>query len=47
MPNLVVIGFKNDSFRASQILDKLVALNDRWVVDLNDAVLFIGTIAAN
>ena len=38
MSNLVVIGFKNDAFRASQILNKLVALDDRWVVDLKDAV---------
>ena len=38
MSNLVVIGFENDSFRASQVLDKLVALDDRWVVDLKDAV---------
>lgn len=38
MSNLVVIGFKNESFRASQVLDKLVALDDRWVVDLKDAV---------
>jgi len=38
MSNLVVIGFKNDSFKASQVLDKLLALNDRWVVDLKDAL---------
>lgn len=38
MSNLVVIGFKNDAFRASQVLNKLVALDDRWVVDLRDAV---------
>ena len=38
MSHLVVIGFKNDSFRASQVLNKLVALDDRWVVDLKDAV---------
>ena len=38
MSNLVVIGFKNDAFRASHVLDKLVALDDRWVVDLKDAV---------
>jgi uncharacterized membrane protein len=38
MSNLVVIGFKNDAFRVSQVLGKLVALDDRWVVDLRDAV---------
>jgi uncharacterized membrane protein len=38
MSNLVAIGFKNDSFQASQVLDKLVALNDRWTIDLKDAV---------
>jgi uncharacterized membrane protein len=38
MSNLVVIGFKNDAFRASQVLNTLVALDDRWVVDLKDAV---------
>ncbi len=38
MSNLVVIGFKNDAFRASQVLNKLVALDDSWVVDLRDAV---------
>jgi len=38
MSNLVVIGFKDDAFRASQVLDKLLALDDRWVIDLRDAV---------
>ena len=38
MSNLVVIGFEKDSFRASQVLNKLFALDDRWVVDLKDAV---------
>ena len=38
MSELIVIGFKNDMYRASHVLDELRALNDEWVVDLRDAV---------
>jgi len=35
---LIVVGFKKDMYRASEVLDQLLALNDDWVVDLHDAV---------
>jgi uncharacterized membrane protein len=35
---LIVVGFKKDMYRASQVLNQLLALNDDWVVDLHDAV---------
>ena len=38
MANLVVVGFKKDMYRASEVLNQLQALNDDWVVDLHDAV---------
>ena len=38
MANLIVIGFKKDIYRASEVLNKLSALEDDWVVDLRDAV---------
>ena len=38
MSNLVVVGFKKDLFRASQVLNELNELSDDWVVDLRDAV---------
>jgi uncharacterized membrane protein len=38
MAELIVVGFKNDMYRASQVLNQLQALNDDWVVDLHDAV---------
>ncbi len=38
MAELIVVGFKNDIYRASQVLDELGDLNDDWVVDLRDAV---------
>ncbi len=38
MSNLVVVGFKKDMFRASRVLSELVAMNEDWVVDLQDAV---------
>jgi uncharacterized membrane protein len=38
MSNLIVVGFKKDMFRASRVLSELVAMNEDWVVDLQDAV---------
>ena len=38
MAQLIVVGFKKDMYRASEVLNELLALNDDWVVDLHDAV---------
>lgn len=38
MSQLIVVGFKQDMFRASEVLERLTALNDNWVLDLRDAV---------
>jgi hypothetical protein len=38
MAELVVVGFKKDMYRASEVLNTLKAMNDTWVVDLSDAV---------
>ena len=38
MPELIVVGFKKDMYRASEVLNELLNLNDDWVVDLHDAV---------
>src|SRR5215468_5987592 len=38
MAELIVVGFKKDMYRASEVLNKLMDLNDDWVVDLHDAV---------
>jgi uncharacterized membrane protein len=38
MSQLIVIGFKRDMYRASEVLNKLSAMNDKWAVDLRDAV---------
>lgn len=38
MAELIVVGFKQDMYRASEVLNKLQDLNDDWVVDLHDAV---------
>jgi len=35
---LIVVGFKKDMYRASEVLNQLLDLNDDWVVDLHDAV---------
>src|SRR5271166_2559866 len=35
---LIVVGFKKDMYRASEVLNELLELNDDWVVDLHDAV---------
>jgi uncharacterized membrane protein len=38
VPELIVVGFKKDMYRASEVLNDLLRLNDDWVVDLHDAV---------
>jgi uncharacterized membrane protein len=38
MSTLIVVGFKKDMFRASQVLNELVDMNYDWVIDLYDAV---------
>ena len=38
MAELIVVGFKKDMYRASEVLNELLELNDNWVVDLHDAV---------
>ena len=38
MAELIVVGFKKDMYRASEVLNNLLELNDDWVVDLHDAV---------
>ncbi len=37
MAELIVVGFKQDLWRASGVLDKLSAM-DKWAIDLRDAV---------
>jgi len=38
MAELIVVGFKRDMFRASEVLNTLQEMNESWVVDLDDAV---------
>src|SRR4029077_7052342 len=38
MAELIVVGFKKDMYRASEVLNTLQEMNNSWVVDLNDAV---------
>lgn len=38
MSTLIVVGFKKDKFRASEVLNELVDLDYAWTVDLEDAV---------
>lgn len=38
MSDLVVVGFKKDMFRASEVLNQLQTMNYQWAVDLHDAV---------
>src|SRR5262245_17927063 len=38
MAELVVVGFKKDMYRASEVLTTLQDMNNSWVVDLHDAV---------
>ena len=47
MAELIVVGFKKDMFRASQVLNQLVALNEDWSVDLHDGVAVYRDYAGN
>ena len=38
MEELIVVGFKKDMYRASEVLNTLQDMNNSWVVDLHDAV---------
>jgi len=38
MAQLIVVGFKKDMYRASEVLNQLQSMNYDWVVDLHDAV---------
>ena len=38
MAELIVVGFKKDMYRASDVLNTLQDMHENWVVDLNDAV---------
>jgi uncharacterized membrane protein len=38
MAELIVVGFKQDMHRASEVLNTLQEMNDSWVVDLSDGV---------
>jgi uncharacterized membrane protein len=38
MAKLIVVGFKRDLYRASEVLNKLQTMNYYWTVDLHDAV---------
>ena len=38
MSTLIVVGFKKDMFRASQVLNELVDMDYDWTIDLDDAV---------
>ena len=38
MSTLIVVGFKKDLYRASEVLNELVDLDYSWTVDLEDAV---------
>ena len=38
MAELIVVGFKQDMYRASEVLNTLQEMNENWVVDLTDAV---------
>lgn len=38
MAELIVVGFKKDMYRASDVLNQLQRMNEDWAVDLHDAV---------
>ena len=38
MAQLIVVGFKKDMYRASDVLNQLQRMNEDWAVDLHDAV---------
>ena len=38
MATLIVVGFKQDMYRASQVLNRLIEMDYDWTIDLRDAV---------
>lgn len=38
MSTLIVVGFKQDMYRASQVLNRLIEMDYDWTIDLRDAV---------
>ena len=38
MADLIVVGFKDNVYRASGVLDELRVLDDQWILELRDAV---------
>src|SRR5499427_4333244 len=38
MAQLIVVGFKKDMYRASEVLNQLQRMNEDWALDLHDAV---------
>lgn len=38
MSTLIVVGFKKDMYRASEVLNQLIDMDYDWTVDLHDAV---------
>lgn len=38
MSTLIVVGFKKDMYRASEVLNQLIEMDFDWTVDLRDAV---------
>ena len=38
MAQLIVVGFRKDMYRASDVLNQLQRMSEDWVVDLHDAV---------
>ena len=34
MAELTVVGFKKDMYRAAEVLNELIGVNDDWAVDL-------------
>jgi len=38
MAELIVVGFRQDMYRASEVLNTLQDMHESWVVDLDDAV---------
>jgi uncharacterized membrane protein len=38
MADLIVVGFKKDMYRASEVLNRLMELKDDWAFDLQDGV---------
>jgi len=38
MPEILVVTFKENLYRASGVLDELRVLDDKWILDLEDAI---------